>query len=159
MIFIVSIFMIAAVIADDTAPSERPLERMVLQMHHDVFDRLVKLFQIAYFIAKEEQPFVNMAKIVALEKLHDVDLGTAYANDRACQKFTRYIAEVLREPLQQHLQSPLKSPHPQSQTSPSSTYCYHSLFTDGTTDRSVAEREVVYVKIFKDGEAQMKMMG
>ncbi|XP_030837514.1 zinc finger protein 862-like [Strongylocentrotus purpuratus] len=147
----------AACIAEDTAPAERPLERLVLRMHRNVFDWLVRLFQIAYFIAKEEQPFTNMSKLVGLEKLHCVDLGNAYANDQACQKFTRYNAQILREPLQKHLRSGLKPPHPRE--SPSSTYCYHSLFTDRITDRSDAEREVVYVKIFQNGEAHMKMMG
>ena len=123
------------------------MAKVVLRMHNDVFDRLVRLFQIAYFIAKEEQPFTNMPKIVSLERLHGVDLGTAYATDRACQKFTKYNAQLIREPLKNHLRS---------QSTP---YRYHSIFTDGTTDKSTSEREVVYVKVFQNGEAQMKMMG
>lgn len=96
----------------------------------------MRLFEIAYFIAKEERPFVNMSKLVALEKLHGVDLGTAYGNNQACKIFTRYNALLLREPLQQHLKPVM------SQCS-TTTYPYHSLFTDGTTYKSTTEREVV----------------
>ena len=108
---------------------------------------MVKIFQIVFFITKDEQPFVQLPKLIELEKLHGVDLGNSYATDKACKKFSGYIAYTLRRPLQLHLKSP------------ETTYRYHSVFIDGTTDRSVAEREVIYVKVFKDGEAHMKLMG
>ena len=119
----------------------------MLRMHRNVFERLEKVYQIVYFIAKEEQPFTNLPKIMQLEKLHGVDLGSAYQNDKACQKFSKYIAQILRKPLQDHMMKP------------TTKYRYHSVFTDGTTDKSTMEREVVYVKVLVDGEVHMKMIG
>ena len=134
-----------AVIADETLPENRPLEAATMQVQ--TFERLQKLFDIAYFIALEEEPYAKFPRLVQLEKRHAVDLGEAYNNEIACKTFVKYSAQVIRRELQDHLD-----------VASTTLYKYHSVFTDGTTDKSVAEREVIYVKVLEDGIPRMKYM-
>lgn len=60
-------------------------------------ERISKLLEIAYFIAKEELPFTKFVEIAKLEKKHGIDLGVTYLNDHACAEFIDSIAEVYEE--------------------------------------------------------------
>ena len=71
------------------------MERLVIRMQQAVLDRLVKMFDIAYLIAKEEYSFMQYPKLVAIEKKHGVDLGEAYANRIYCRKFIGYVMILL----------------------------------------------------------------
>lgn len=126
-------------------PEERPIERAIIRVAQRTFDRLEKLLDNAYFIAQEELPFAKFPKYIALEKRHGVDLGDGYANSNACKTFIKYCAETIRDDIRENLVN--------------AQYRYHSIFSDGTTDKTVAEREVVYVKLLENGEAKMKYLG
>lgn len=52
---------------------------------------LVKLFNIAYFIAKEEATFTMFPKLVALHPINGLDLGATYSNDQASHTFITAI--------------------------------------------------------------------
>ena len=62
-------------------------------------ERVKKLIEIAFVVAKEELPFTRFAPIAQLEKRHGVELGQTYMNDHACAEFIDSIAEVYEEEL------------------------------------------------------------
>ena len=62
-------------------------------------ERVKKLIEIAFVVAKEELPFTKFVPIAQLEKRHGVELGQTYMNDHACAEFIDSIAEVYEEEL------------------------------------------------------------
>ena len=93
--------------------------RQLTVMSDAAKDKMVKLFDIAYTVAKCEQPFTLFPTLVAMEKRHGVLLGDTYQNDVACPNFVGHIAGSMKEDLQKSFD---EEPF----------YC--SLLFDGSTD-------------------------
>ena len=66
-------------------PTAAPLARALRIMSEEVQNKLKKLFEIAYFVAKSELPFTTYANLCGLEAKHGVELGNTYRNDKACK--------------------------------------------------------------------------
>ena len=64
-----------------------------------------KKFETAYFIAKQELTLTKFERILALEELHNTELGNAYRNNNMFGEFTDYIAEDLVLKVLQKLKS------------------------------------------------------
>ena len=103
-----------------------------------------KKFETAYFIVKEELPLAKFERILALEQLHNVELGNAYRNSNMFGEFIDYIADKLALKVLQKLES---------------SY-FHSALWDGTTDVSVSEKETIFMlyleKVGSDREVLVK---
>lgn len=92
-------------------------------------DRVAKLIDITYMMAKEAIPSKKFPSLVEMEKRHGVDLGTTYINEKMCAQFMACIADTLENELSSAL----------------SKVKYFSLLTDGSTDTSVKEVELMYI--------------
>ncbi|CAB4004512.1 zinc finger 862-like [Paramuricea clavata] len=92
-------------------------------------EQIKKKFELAYFVAKKELPFTMYEDLVTLEKHHGVDIGNAYVNRIECADFIDYHGEYLSKTLTNDLKEAK----------------FYSVLTDGTTDCSVTEKELVYV--------------
>lgn len=104
---------------------------------------MVKLFDIAYHLGKNELPFSLFPAIVNLEKRRAVDLGSTYSNSIQAKVFSQYIAEDIR----------------QSNVSKLTASRYISILVDGSTDRSQKEKELLYAKFLDDGVPRMCYVG
>ena len=58
-------------------------------------EKMIKTFEIAYVIAKEEMPLDKYPALIELEKKHGVELGTNYRSDKQCAVFIDCIGEEL----------------------------------------------------------------
>ena len=84
---------------------QTPIGRSVTEIGTKEKERISKLTEIAYFIAKEELPFAKFANIIGLEKRHGVDLGETYMNKPGCSEFIRCISKVFTEDLIKEMSS------------------------------------------------------
>ncbi len=103
-----------------------------VQMSDIMKEQIKKKFELAYFVAKKELPFTMYEDLVTLEKHHGVDIGNAYVNRIECADFIDYHGEYLSKTLTNDLKEAK----------------FYSVLTDGTTDCSVTEKELVYVLYF-----------
>ena len=102
---------------------------MLWTVSQDVAQKMERLFDIAYFVAKREMPFTSFPHLCHLEMKHGVDLGSTYINDKACKNFVLSIATQLKNELSCKLQK-----------------CrFVSVMADSATDVGVREVEDVYV--------------
>lgn len=109
----------------------------------EVQNKLKKLFEIAYFVAKLELPFTTYENLCGLEMKHGVDLGQTYRNDKACKNFVLTISENVKCDLTDLL-----------------TSCrFIGVMADGVTDVGTREVEDVYVRFLENGEASNKFVG
>ena len=74
-----------------------------------VQEKLIKLFNTAYFVAKEEMPFSSFKGLSGLQIKNDVELGKTYFNNHACKNFIESSAEILKADLSEKLNN--ASPH------------------------------------------------
>ena len=81
-------------------------------------------------MAQEDLAFTKFEKLCALQSLNGVKIGKQYINDKRAREFVRFIAEAMR--------------HGQSEEL--SKINYISVMSDSSTDRSVAENEIVYIR-------------
>ncbi|XP_041376382.1 zinc finger protein 862-like [Gigantopelta aegis] len=106
----------------------------------------IKKIEIAYFIAKKELPFSVYEDLIKLETYHGVDIGDqAYTNHKQCAEFVDIHGQFIASKLHDDL----------------SKAKFYSVLTDGSTDKSVTEKEVVYVLYFdpysKNDEIEVKL--
>ncbi|XP_041460908.1 uncharacterized protein LOC121412062 [Lytechinus variegatus] len=71
-------------------------------------------------------------------------LGVTYVNDVAWRTFIHHIAATMREDLERLFQQEL---------------LYFSLLFDGSTDKSISEKEVVSIKLIENGIPKIKLLG
>ena len=66
-------------------PEEAPLAVVVRGMSETLLERMMKLFNIAYYVAKCELPFAQFPHWVACQIKNGVTLGDNYMSDNACR--------------------------------------------------------------------------
>ena len=107
-----------------------PMAQTVAKMNKANLEVLKKLFRTAYYVAKEE---IAMAKFSSLFKLqigNGVNMSKTYLNDHACHNFIG--------------------------TSQIEKSRFLSVLSDGSTDNSVTERELAYVRFLCNGKQRLK---
>lgn len=119
-----------------------PIEEGMMKMEKNVFERMEKLFRTAFFVAIKERPFTDFPSLLELQEANGVSLGETYSNDKSCKLFIDQIAGEKQDNLKDLLN------HSD----------YFSVMSDSSTDRSVSEKEIVYVRLIKDGYPTMKYL-
>ena len=110
------------------------IESSFLKMDSHLLTKMTYLFNITYHLAVEERPFTDFPKLMELHKKNSLDLGVTYANDVSCKLFTQEIASYYFDGLKEDLENA----------------DYFSIFSDGSTDRTESEKEVIMVKYIKN---------
>ena len=67
--------------------------------------KLGRLFNTAYFVAKEGLPFRKYPKLCSFQSKNDIVLGKNYLTDVACGRFTSSIGESLKDNLRESFNS------------------------------------------------------
>ena len=118
-----------------------PLGKAFASVTTEESNRFVKLFDVAYMLAKEEMPFTKYPAIVELEKRHGVSLGSTYGTEHKCQEFTNTFGDCLQDDTLDEIRA--------------SRFVTVSL--DGSTDSRVQEKEMIYVTFINaDGHPKCK---
>ena len=110
-------------------PGDTPAEKVLMALNKQ------HLFRTCHALAKNARPFTDYTWLCKLDAQKGVDIGTTYRNDKAAQTFTYYIGEVLRLEMQAHF----NEAH------------FFAPMMDGSTDKSVIEQEIAYVRVAKQG--------
>ena len=124
-------------------PQLAPLPRALLSMSKEVSQKMERLFDIAYFVAKREMPFTSFPHLCKLEMKHGVELGNTYINDKACKTSVTAIAGQLKLELSSKLQSSK----------------FIGVMADSACDVGVREVEDVYTCHLVKGEIENSFVG
>ena len=124
-------------------PLEAPLPRAFLLVDEEVRQKMEKLFDVAYMVAKLELPFTVYPSLCSLEKKHGVLLGNTYLNDKACKNFVVSISGELKDRFSENIKSAR----------------FLGIMSDGATDVGTREVEDVYVRFVEDGVPVNKFAG
>ena len=97
-------------------------------------EHVKKLVDIWYMMAREEIPFTKFPSIARLEIRHNVALGQTYLTELKCKELTELIGTVLETDF---LSSVKKAQ-------------YMSVLSDGSTDLTNVEKELIYITFAED---------
>ena len=122
---------------------ETPIGKGLAKMAEKDRENMRVKFNSAYYLAKKERPFRDYPDLLNLQIKNSVPkFGESYAHDRAAAVFTDYIAAVEQDELAKAL----------------SEGSYFSVLSDGSTDNSVLERELVYVLFLYRGKPRVTFL-
>ena len=55
-------------------------------------EKLIKKFEIVFFLSKENLPFTKFLPLREMEVRHGVQIGSGYKNNHACASFVNFIS-------------------------------------------------------------------
>ena len=97
------------------------------------------LFRNAHALAKQARPFTDYTWMCTLDKKKGLKIGKTYNNRKQAQKFIGYIADVERQKLRDQFHEAK----------------YLTLTSDGSTDSSIIEEEIIYARYSMKGEVHV----
>ena len=122
----------SAAISSQQTGGQVNLTSAIASLNETAQKDLIRKFQVAYFVVKEELPLTKYEKILALEEMHGVKHENAYKHDIACGQFIDYIGDELTKKLSQDL----------------ARANFFSVLWDGSTDSSAVEQEATFALYF-----------
>ena len=84
----------------------RNIVQCLRQMTSDTEEKMKKLLNISYFIAKHERPFSDFEDFCKLHVKNGLSLGETYINDKGCRVFVEAIDGVMKEDESQQVNNP-----------------------------------------------------
>ena len=121
--------------SSDTGEVYGPLLANFLKIDKSVQEELIKLFNTAYFIVLNEMSFKTFPDLIKLQAKNSNCFSGKYANDQACRRFVHFIHKEIENPIYQKIRDANVI----------------SVLFDGSTDSSVKEIELVYVRLLENG--------
>uniref|UniRef100_A0A667FVX1 Sperm flagellar 2 n=2 Tax=Lynx canadensis TaxID=61383 RepID=A0A667FVX1_LYNCA len=118
-------------------------EFMVTTMSKVTLRRIENLFRSCHAIAKTGRPLKDFIWMCKLDDMKGVDIGPVFRTNKSARTFTYFIAEVERRNLREKLE--------QSK--------FFSVLSDGITDSSTEEAELVYVQFACAGKVHCQIVG
>ena len=114
--------------------SEMPMEQCLQKMENKSFHQMEALFRSAFYLAQKGRPFSDFPDLITLQRANGLEIPITYCNDKEAHVFTHFISFALKKEL---IKDILKSD-------------YISILSDGSTDSSTQEEEIVYVRYLQD---------
>ena len=124
-------------------PGTNPAESAIQVLHEKEFEKMRVMFRVSHSLAKKGRPYSDYEWTLDLhETSHKINLGETYRNDWAGRKCVSFIAEAEGLNLASEL----------------SAAPFYSVMTDGTTDSSVCEAEIIYVRYCVKGKLSNRFL-
>lgn len=119
------------------AQAAGPMDAILNKMCDEELEIVKKMFNTAYFVMHYEMPWTSYPNLLDLQIKNGSNLNrlTSYHTDKGCARFGTYIADAIREPIQDALRNAKSI----------------AIMFDGATDCSVSEVEIIYCRVVKDG--------
>lgn len=121
--------------AKSTPRGESSAAKIVEKLNQKAVDRLTVMFCNVHALVQHRRPFTDYPWMLELDKKKGIDVGNTYHTDKEAQKFSFYIAQEARNNITKFINK----------------YPFISVITDGATDKSVKEQEIVYYRSSNGG--------
>ncbi|XP_078238927.1 zinc finger protein 862-like [Pogona vitticeps] len=111
-------------------PDNSSVAKCLKTMDEKMFFHLEVLFNISFYIAKNNKPFTDLRGLAELAGKLNVEVLEGYTNNKQCKEFIHYIAQSLKE----DVVADIKASE------------FVSVLVDGSTGRSDVEECIIYVR-------------
>lgn len=124
-------------------PGESAAEKVIIKLNESVLNRMKLLFINVHALVMQRRPFTDFKWLLELDEKKGLDVGKTYRNDKEAQFFSEFIAQSTCMDIGQMVR---KAP-------------FLAVITDGATDSSFTEQEIVYVRSASSGVVKTNFAG
>jgi hypothetical protein len=117
-------------------------DRALGMLTANVANRVGNLIKTAHAIARNARPYTDFVWMCELDRSKGLDIGSTYQTDKYCKIFQESIAEVERKLLAERV----------------ARSKFISVMIDGSTDTSVQEQEIIYIRTVESGVPRMEFV-
>ena len=121
-------------------PGSQPMDIELSNMVKVNAEKILCLFNTAYFIVKGNMAFLKFPDLMRLQRKNGLSILDNYINDKSCRMFVRWIAEELKREFRRDIDASR----------------FLSVLADGSRDSGNIENELICMRYVKDGEAITK---
>ncbi|VDI13134.1 Hypothetical predicted protein [Mytilus galloprovincialis] len=114
-------------------------QKSIESLNKAVINKLSILFKTVHALCLAGRPFSDYVWMSKLDKAKGLDIGQTYLNSNSAKEFSKFIALTELNKIAQIIQSSK----------------FVSILSDGSTDCSVTEVEIVYARICNAGEIKI----
>ncbi|XP_063733444.1 zinc finger protein 862-like [Eleginops maclovinus] len=118
-------------------------EKTIETLNTKVFQKLKILFINAHALAMHCRPVSDFKWMCEMDEKKGLDLGSTYRNEKSCKEFLVAIAEITRLAIEDKVKSAK----------------FITIMSDGSTDVSATEQEIVYLHFAVDGKTHCNFLG
>ena len=105
--------------------------------------KLRLLFRNPHALAKNKKSLSDFKWLCDLDEAKGLTVGATYRNIKACRTFTKFIAETAQDQIADDLKQAK----------------FVSVTSDGATDSSITEQEIVFARYSNQGQPTTKFVG
>lgn len=124
-------------------PEKTPANLARKQMLKQYTGKLRLLFRNAHAVSKNKKSLADYRWLCDLNEVKGLAIGATYRNSKACGTFTKYIATAAQSQVAEELTNAK----------------FVSVTSDGATDSSITEQEIVFVRYSSKGVPFTKFVG
>ena len=126
----------------DAGQGKSEASRVLQSLNKSQMERLSILFRNAHAVAKKGRPYTDYVWMCQLDQMKGLTVGETYLTNKKAHEFVHYIAEVERAKLIELLKGKGSM----------------SIITDGSTDSSITEQELLYVRVAEHGNIHTQFL-
>jgi hypothetical protein len=131
-----------AVLKARNAPCETKAQKIICDLNKDVLVKLRRLFLTCHSLALHNRPFSDYEWVCQLDRSKGLDIGSTYNNTTSAKQFTAAIAKYERQKLTEDIDGKR----------------FLTILSDGSTDSSVKEQELFFVRYASAGIINVKFL-
>ena len=124
-------------------PEKTPANLARQQLLKQYTSKLRLLFRNAHAVSKNKKSLADYQWLCDLDEVKGLTVGATYRNTKACGTFSKYIATAAQNQVADELK----------------TAKFVSVTSDGATDSSIIEQEIVFARYSSKGAPFTKFVG
>ena len=114
----------------NVTPQDAPAEKLQISLNQKVVKILGTMFRNVHALVKKNKGLTDFEWMCELDEIKGVDIGKKYRNRKKAREFVSFIASDSRQNMTQMLKES----------------SYISMTCDGSTDSSIVEQEIIFVR-------------
>lgn len=128
--------------AQAAKPGSTVAEKSLRKLTEKAFGRMVILFRNAHALAKHARPFTDFQWLCRLDGAKGIASDSMYVSDKQAAIFVHFIAKVEMDNIAELVEKAK----------------FLSVISDGSTDSSYTEAEIIYVRFCHEGQITVKFI-
>jgi hypothetical protein len=127
----------------NNSTSQSKAEEIITSLNESVMNRLNILFNACHALVLANRSFTDFVWMMELNRKNGLDVGNTYINDKSASTFIHFISESERIKIREEVGKAK----------------FISLISDGSTNCSIKEQEILYLRYAISGVVHNKFIG
>ena len=131
------------ILSAKSEPEKTPAYKMICTLNKETIEKLSKLFRTCHGLAMHNRPYTDYTWLSELDETKGLSLGKTYRTTEYAKVFTHFIADVERKKVTNQINNAQ----------------FVTVLSDGSTDSSITEQEMFFVRTCSAGRISVSFAG